>query len=345
MRALLLERPGEAMRLTEIADPQPADEEVVVAVRACGIGLTLLWTTLERYSGGSLPSKLPRVIGHEIAGDVVAVGGSVRHVAVGDRVAAYYYLICGTCQACAMGRDSLCERLAGYIGRQIDGGFADLVALPERNVRPLPDGVTYEQGAVATDALATPFHVLHRRAQVRPSETVVVVGGSGGVGIHQVKLARALGAQVIAVDVGTEKQEFALAHGAHVAIDATVAPFDEQVREHTGGKGADVVVEMVGTGATVGPSIRSLSPIGRLVLVGTYEPTTPLDLTVRTLTGEQTVMTSRYCTRSDLSEALRMVATGIVEPVITRRCGLEEVNATLEAIRRREVSGRAVMLA
>lgn len=344
MRALLLETPGEPMRLTEVPDPRPAAGEVVVAVRACGVGLTLLWTTLERYSGGALPSRLPRIIGHEIAGDVIEVGSDVRDVAVGDRVVAYYYLTCGSCRYCAAGRESLCERLAGYIGRQIDGGLAERVALPAHNVRLLPDAVTYEQGAVATDALATPFHVLHRRAEVRPTETVVVVGGSGGVGIHQVKLARALGARVISVDVGKDKQAFATAHGAHVAIDAETAPFDEQVLEHTGGRGADVVVEMVGTERTVGPSMRCLSPIGRLVLVGTYEPSTPLGLTVRSLTGEQTVMTSRYCTRSDVSEALDLVAAGTVEPVITVRCGLEDVNATLAAIGRREVSGRAVAL-
>lgn len=345
MRALLLETPGGPMRITEVPDPQPGPGEVIVAVRACGIGLTLLWTIQERWAGGSLPSKLPRIIGHEIAGDVIAVGDDVRHVRPGERVVSYYYLTCGACRYCALGRESLCQRLAGYVGRQIDGGFADLVALPERNVRHLPDGVTYEQGAVATDALATPFHVLHRRAEVRPTETVVVVGGAGGVGIHQVKLARALGAQVISVDVGPEKQAFALEHGAHIAIDATSAPFDDQVREHTGGLGADVVVEMVGTEATVGPSVRSLSPIGRLILVGTYEPSASLGLTVRTLTGEQSVMTSRYCTRSDLSESLDLIATGVVEPVITRRCGIDDVNATLDAIERREVNGRAVMLA
>jgi D-arabinose 1-dehydrogenase-like Zn-dependent alcohol dehydrogenase len=343
VRALVLRSPGRPMELTELPEPTASSGHVVVRVRACGVGLTLAWTAQDRWSGGSEPGKLPRVIGHEIAGEVVEVASDVRHVRVGDRVVAYYYLTCGVCRYCALGRETLCDNLRGWIGRQIDGGLAEYVSLPAWNTRPLPASVSYEDGAVASDAVATPLHVLRSRARVSPGETVVVVGGAGGVGIHAVLVAKALGARAICVDIGDEKMAFALQAGADLAIDASDAPFDEQVMDYTGGMGADVVVEMVGTDETVSPSLRSLSKVGRLLLVGTYEPGTPLGLSVRSLTGEQAVIASRYCTRSEVSEALSLVEHGTVSPVITVRCSLEEVQDVLDAIVRREVAGRAVM--
>lgn len=344
MKALVLHTAGEPMELRELPDPSAGPDDVVVRVRACGVGLTLVWTAQGRWPGGSAEGNLPRVIGHEIAGDVVEVGPDVTHVKVGDRVVAYYYLTCGVCRYCVLGRDSLCENLGGFVGRQIDGGFAEYVALPAWNTRPLPDEVSYEDGAVASDAVATPIHVLSARAAVQPGETVAVVGGAGGVGIHAVLVANALGARSICVDLGEEKLAFARQAGAQLTVDAADGPFDEQVRALTGGRGADVVVEMVGNPQTVEPSIRSLSKIGRLLLVGTYDPSTPLNLTFRTLGAEQSVVASRYCSRSEVSQALDLVAQGAVSPVITRRCQLEEVQEVLDAIARREVSGRAVMV-
>lgn len=342
MRAMVLNQPGGALELEEISRPEPKAGEVVVRVRACGVGLTLLWTKQDRWSGGSLPAKLPRIIGHEVAGDVVEVGDEVPGIAVDDRVAVYYYLTCGFCQRCAGGREDLCDNLAGYVGRQIDGGLADYICVPAWNLRPMPDAVDYVSGAVAADALATPLHVLRARAEVQPGETVLVVGGGGGVGVHAVQMARALGARPIAVDIGDAKLALAREAGAEMALDATDGPFDEAVVDYTRGEGADVVVEMVGTSATVGPSLRSLSKIGRLVLVGTYEPSTPLDLAVRSFTGEQTVMTSRYCTRGEVSDVLGMVAHEILRPLVTRKCSLEQADEVLEAIANREVAGRAV---
>lgn len=344
MKAMVLHEREGPMRLEEVPAPSPGPGEVVVRVRACGLGLTLVWTKNDRWSGGRLPAKLPRIIGHEVSGDIVEVGVGVDGVAEGDRVAVYYYLTCGACRMCVGGREDLCDNLNGYVGRQIDGGLAEYLRLPASNVRPVPDGVDYVGAAVAVDALATPLHVLRARADVREGETVLVVGGGGGVGVHVVHLARALGARPLCVDLGNEKLELARSAGAEWAVDAAEGPFDEAVADYTGGRGADVVVEMVGTSQTVGPSLRSLATTGRLVLVGTYDPQTPLDLTVRSLTGEQSVLASRYCTRHEVSQVLEMLAHGIVRTVVTRTCALEEADAVLAAIARGEIAGRAAVV-
>jgi D-arabinose 1-dehydrogenase-like Zn-dependent alcohol dehydrogenase len=342
MKAMVLETVGGPLTSQDIPTPTPGTGEALIRVRACGLGLTLVWTKQDRWSGGIRPGKLPRVIGHEIAGEVVDVGDAVSGLAGGDRVVAYYNLLCGRCQMCVSGREDLCDNLEGYIGRQIDGGLAEYVSLPARNLRPLPAGVSDLHAAVAADALATPLHVLRARADVREGETVLVVGGGGGVGVHAVALARALGARPLCVDIGKTKLDLARASGAEWTVDATEGGFDEAVAEYTGGKGADVVVEMVGTSATVGPSFRSLSKTGRMVLVGTYEPDASLGLDVKSMRGERAVLGSRYCTRAEVSEALELVANGIVKPVVTRTCSLEEADEVLEAISRREVAGRAV---
>lgn len=342
MRAMVLDEPGGKLHLRELPTPQPGTGEVLLRVKACGLGLTLVWTKKDRWSGGSKPAKLPRVIGHEVAGEVVALGDGVRGVGEGDRVAVYYYLTCGICQWCAGGREDLCDNLEGFVGRQIDGGLAEYMTLPSWNVRRIPDAVDDVSAAVAADALATPLHVLRARADVHEGETVLVVGGGGGVGIHMVTLARALGARPLCVDIGERKLDLARASGAEWAIDATDGPFDEAVRDYTNGKGADVVVEMVGTSDTVGPSLRSLGKAGRIVMVGSYDPQTPLPLTVRGLAGEQVMLASRYCTRKEVSDVLDLIAAGIVSPVVTRTCALEEADDVLDAIFRREVAGRAV---
>lgn len=347
MRAMLLREQGTPLELVDLPEPTAGPGEVVVRVRACGLGLTVVWNRDGRGAPGAdrLAPKLPRVIGHEVTGEVVEVGTGVRGVAEGDGVAVYYYLTCGgICQLCASGRDDLCDHFAGYVGQHVDGGLAEFVRLPAINVRPLPDGVDWVDGAVATDALATPLHVLRSRARLRQAETVLVVGGGGGVGVHMVAMARALGARAICVDIGEEKLALARDAGAEAAIDATDGPFDEAVADHTGGRGADVVVEMVSTEDTIGPSLRSLSKIGRLVLVGTYAPGTPMNLSVRSIRGEQEILASRYCTRAELSETLAMVAAGLVKPIVTRTCALEESSLVLDAIRDRQVAGRAAAI-
>jgi D-arabinose 1-dehydrogenase-like Zn-dependent alcohol dehydrogenase len=339
MKALVLKEVGGPLTLEEVPRPQPGPGEALVRVRACGLGLTLVWN---RNGRGGASGKLPRIIGHEIAGDVTEVGPSVDGFAPGDRVNVYYYLICGNCRWCNRGRDDLCDRQAGVVGRQIDGGLAEYVKLPVRNLCQIPPEVSYVDAAVTADAIATPVHVLRERAHLRAPDTVLVVGAGGGVGVHMVQMARVLGAsQVIAVDITAEKLALATQNGADAVINSAEVGFDEEVLRLTKGRGADVVVEMVGVPATLERSLRSVGKGGRLVLVGTYDAKAALPVTQDSLRGECTVTGSRYCARHELAEAVDMVAQGRIRPTITRTCRLEEADDVLRSIERMELAGRA----
>jgi len=203
----------------------------------------------------------------------------------------------------------------------------------------------YVDGAVTADAIATPMHVLRERARLRASETVLVVGAGGGVGIHMVQMARALGGRVLAVDLSADKLALAKEEGADETINSAEVAFDEEARRLTGGRGVDVVVEIVGTRETMEASIRSLGKGGRLVVVGTYEPDAALTVSPRLLIHNEIILTgSRYCSRQDLVETVEMVVRGRIRPIVTRTCSLEESDEVLRMIERKELTGRAAVV-
>jgi propanol-preferring alcohol dehydrogenase len=338
---LLLKELGGPLSLEDVPVPQPGPGEVLVRVRACGLGLTLVWN---RNGRGGTSGKLPRIIGHEIAGDITQVGDFVSGFKSGDRVNVYYYLTCGNCRWCDRGRDDLCDNLAGTVGRQIDGGLAEYVKLPARNLCPIPPEMSYIDAAVTADAVATPVHVLRERAQLKAPETVLIVGAGGGVGIHMVQMAKILGVRVIAVDITAEKLALARENGADEVINSREVSFDKAASQITRGRGADVVVEMVGLPETLEKSLGSLGKAGRLVWVGAYDNDAILALSHRSLSGEIVLTGSRYCARSELAEAVELVARGRIRPAVTKICQLEEADSVLRSIERMELAGRACVV-
>ncbi len=345
MKALLLKEPGGSLHLEETPIPQPGSGEALVRVRACGLGLTLVWNRQGRGFGrGTIRDKTPRIIGHEIAGDVVEIGPNVTSFQPGDRVNVYFYLTCGNCRWCNVGREDLCDNHAGYVGRQIDGGLAEYVKLPERNLCRIPPAMDYVDAAITADAIATPVHVLRERARVKAPETVLVVGAGGGVGIHMVQLAKALGARVLAVDISAEKLALAREMGADAVINSRETGFEEEARRLTGGRGVDVVVEMVGAADTMQASLDSLGKGGRLVFVGSYNSQATLPLNARSLSNELVLTGSRYCSRQELADAVELVAQGRIRPVVTHICQLEEADAALQSIEAMELAGRACVV-
>ena len=340
MKALVLREPGGPLVLEDVPRPRPGPGEVIVRVKACGLGLTLVWNR----NGRRGPGRLPRVIGHEIAGDVVELGDRVERFRPGDRVTVYYYLTCGECRWCKRGRDDLCEDQLGNVGRETDGGLAEYVKLPAHNLCRLPPEVTDVAGAITADAVATSVHVLGSRAATRPGETVLIVGAGGGVGIHMVQVAALLGARVIAADRGEAKLSLAAANGATEVLDATTRALDEEIASLTDGHGVDVVVDLVGSDDTMRQGLASLGRGGRLVLVGSYSPDASLTVAHGTLAGERALLGSSYCTRAELEQAVELVARGRIRPVVTRTCRLDEADAVLGAVERQEVAGRACVI-
>ncbi|MFQ5896437.1 MAG: alcohol dehydrogenase catalytic domain-containing protein, partial [Nitrospinota bacterium] len=344
MRASVLDGPHKPFRLEERPVPKAGPGEAVVRVRACGAGLTIQHT-----KAGRAAAKFPIVIGHEIAGEVTEVGPGAEGLRVGERVTPHFYLTCGRCKWCRLNRETLCENLLGHIGRDIDGGYAEYVKLPARNLVPLPDSLPYEEHpaevAVICDAVATPYKVV-RRARLAPLEDVLVVGAGGGVGIHMVMMARWAGARVIGVDLGEAKLQAAMEAGAHAVIDASKDDVVGSARRLTGGRGVDVAISFVGSPKAMEPAFRSLGPGGRLIaLAGAAEG--PFSLHPRDLlSGEREVLGSRYVTKQELIETLALVARGDIWPKVTERVPFE-LEAVEEIHRRLEegsVIGRAVVV-
>ena len=316
--------------------PEVGPLDVLIKVKACGIGYTL--TNLR---AGRLGGSVPRIIGHEIGGIVEEVGPMVTTCKPGDRVCVSFYLTCGHCKWCVNGRETLCENFGGYVGAAIDGGFAEYAKIPERNVLPIPEGVGFAEAGVTTDAVATNWHVFKERCKTKPNDRVLVVGAGGGVGIHAVQVAKAFGAYVIGADVSQEKLELAKEYGADEVINASDKEMAQETLRITGGKGADAVVDMVSTKQTLEAGIRSLGVSGTLVLVGVAQNVASLDFEIMRLILDELVLTGCRCaTRQEIRESLELVSKGVVRPVVMNTFPLEEANRVQELIDNMELSGR-----
>ena len=167
MKALVLEAAGEPFKIKTVPDPVPGPGEAVVRVITCGAGLTI-----QHVRAGRIEVDYPRIIGHEITGVVEALGAGVTSLKVGDPVTAYFYLTCGHCHWCRIDRETLCENFGGYVGREVDGGYAELMKLPAQNFIKIPDGLDWKghpaEVGVICDAIATPTPAASRSKRHRP---------------------------------------------------------------------------------------------------------------------------------------------------------------------------------
>ena len=268
MRALVLEKFGGPFVPKDVPTPAIAPHEALVRVRNVGVCGTDVKIRADRMGLG----VIPLIMGHEIAGEVAEVGSEVRGFAPGDRVVVNFYITCGRCQFCRVGRDTLCPEVRQH-GFTIDGGFAEYLKTPGINLCKVPDHVSLEGACILGDAVATAYHAITKRAQVRPGTTLALIG-VGGVGLHALQMARLAGGWVIAVDVSEARLALAKSLGADAVVDARSGPFHEAVRKLTDGQGVDVVLEFVSNQQTLPSSYQSVKRAGRLVFVG-YTPACP----------------------------------------------------------------------
>jgi len=234
---------------------------VLVRVKAAGI----CHSDVHYRAGTSGVGSLPQTLGHEVAGVIEEVAPGVTGAAPGDRVCLHYLLTCGECHYCRTGNEQFCTT-GKMIGKHVDGGYAEYIAVPARNAVPLPDDVPFEQAAVMMCSSSTSFHAL-RKARVSAGDTVAVFG-AGGLGMSAIQLARAMGAvEVYAIDINDDKLRQAAAYGAVPVNAREVDPVGE-IRRLTGGRGVDVAVEVIGLPVTMEQAVRSLAVHGRAALAG-----------------------------------------------------------------------------
>ena len=337
MRALVLEKFGGPFVPKDVPTPAIAPHEALVRVRNVGVCGTDVKIRADRMGLG----VIPLIMGHEIAGEVAEVGREVRGVAPGDRVVVNFYITCGRCQFCRVGRDTLCPEVRQH-GFTIDGGFAEYLKTPGINLCKVPDHVSLEGACILGDAVATAYHAITKRAQVRPGTTLALIG-VGGVGLHALQMAKMAGGWVIAVDVNDARLELARTLGADAVVDARSGLFHVAVRALTGGEGVDVVLEFVANQQTLPSSYRSVKRAGRLVFVG-YTPELPMSVMPHELVrNELEIVGSRANTKQELQETMDLVARGRIKPIVDRIFPLTEIEDAFDALREGRPLGRNVL--
>ena len=318
-------------RLEVLTRPMPAAQrgEAVVRVAATAV----CHTDLEIYTGRHPGVRLPVVMGHEATGIVEAVGDDVTRVRPGQAVLLNPIIACGTCESCGRGRGNLCAN-AGLFGREMDGSLAEHVVLPERYLYPLPEHLPLA-AATLIETLATVRHA-QERARIAPDESVVVLG-QGVAGLLHTQLARLSRARpVVAVSRSDWKLELARRRQADRVVNSTRENAIAAVREATGGRGADVVIDAAGDPALIAPAIEMLAPGGRLLVYGISHRPVPDFTTFPLYYKELTLYGSRALTPGDFGPAIDLVASGAidVDGFITASYPLDRVAAAFEEYER-----------
>ena len=328
----------EVLKYEAAPDPQIAADEVLVRVKACALNHLDLWLR-QGVSDWMIP--LPHIAGSDISGEVAEVGAQVKRVKAGERVLLCPGISCGQCEACFKGLDSACRNYT-VLGVFVDGGYAELVKAPEANVIPIPGDLSFDEAAAVPLVFLTAWHMLFTRAQLRPGEDVLVIGGGSGVGSAAIQIAKAVNARVIATAGADWKLEKARALGADEVINHSRQSISGEVRRFTAKRGVDVIVEHVGA-AVWEECFNSLATYGRLVTCGVTSGG-EVKLNVQGLFGRQrTVMGSFMGGKAELLEALKLIARRKLKAVIDSAFPLQEAAAAQRKMESREFFGKILL--
>ena len=336
MRAVRFHGVGRPLAVEDVDRPRPGREDVLIDVAAAGV----CGTELHFLDGLLAPARTPITLGHEVAGVVAEVGDAVEHVAVGDRVAVHYLHACGRCRWCRTGDDHLCDAPLGFLAFATDGGFAEQIVVPASATVPVPEGLDLAAAAVLCCSGTTALHAVDM-AGVAAGATAVVYG-TGGVGLALVQVLREAGARPIAVARNPERLALAQELGAEATVNATTEDVAVAIRDATGGVGADVVFELVGTRETGAAALASLGKRGTLVYVGYSFDRVEID-PLSLVVPEQRIVTSVGNRRSELVGALDLAARGGLVTRVTQH-PLDDAGRVLDDLRAGRVVGRAVLI-
>jgi NADPH2:quinone reductase len=322
MHAWLCENPigVEALQWKELPTPSPKAGEVVIAIKAASLNFPDLLTVQNKYQ---FKPPLPFVPGSEYAGLVEAVGEGVKHLKVGDAVAA--------------------------IGSS--GGFATHACVAAAGVMPLPPGFAFDDAAAFVMTYGTTHHALIDRAQLKAGETLLVLGAAGGVGTAAIQIGKVLGARVIAAASSDAKCDFCTSIGADATINYTTANIRDALKTLTDGKGPDVVYDPVG-GDLAEPVFRSIAWRGRYLVVGFAQgsiPSLPLNLALLKGASIVGVFWGDFARRepkanaAGLAELARWYGEGKIKPAIDQKLPMEQLPAAYARMGSRQVLGKVVM--
>lgn len=336
MRAAVMQDFGDALSIESVPQPEPGPGEILIRVEACGVchsDLHIVEGDQPRFRAGTKPRLIP---GHEVVGRVVALGAGASGHQVGDRVGvAWRAGSCGQCEMCRSGHENLCPN-GGVTGMTVDGGYAQFMCARADYAIPVPGELSAEEAAPLFCAGVTSYRAV-KQAGVGPGQKVGVIG-VGGLGHLAVQIARALGAEIIALDTSDEKLALAKELGASQVFRADQADSAKAIRK-TGG--VHVAVVTSAAKAAFDTALSILRPTGTMSVVGL--PSEPLQIPALALVGgELRVMGSAVGTRDDVRAVLDMAARGQVKCRVHTRA-LDEVNEVLDEMRQGRIDGRVVL--
>lgn len=341
MKAIVVSGHGEADVLTmqEIERPVPHGRQVLLKVLACGVCRRDI---IIRKGPAQRGNVSPLVLGHEIAGEVVALGPDARNFKPGDRVCSTQReYVCGCCSMCRSEKEALCPDLR-FLGQNAMGGYAEYTLVNDDNLALIPAGVDDATAAIVACAVGTSYNAVCDTGQVRAGECILI-SGMGGLGIHAIQIARAAGAFVIASTRTAAKVQSLKDLGAHAVVVAEDGKFSRGVREAAGGQGVDIVVDTVG-GAVFQEVLRAIKLGGRIVLVGEVTGQ-PVEITMAAIYRRGLEIRSATSTsRRQLETVLRLVASGQVRPIVDRTMPLADAAIAHRMVEDNAVTGRIVLI-
>ncbi|NTW03520.1 MAG: alcohol dehydrogenase catalytic domain-containing protein [Oscillochloris sp.] len=329
MKAAIFYGPEQPLVVEEVPTPTPGPGQILVRVAACGV----CHTDLHYIDHGTPTFKAPPLIlGHEVSGTVAALGAGVTGWREGERVLLPAVYSCGQCAMCRTGRENICDQMIMF-GNNVDGGYAEYLLAPAKDVFRLPEEIPLVEGSIIADAITTPYHAVVNRGQVKPGDWVVVIG-CGGIGLNVVQTAAALGARVIAVDLADAKLAWATRLGATATVNPQrVDRLDKEVRRITGAA-ADIAFEAIGNPKAQEQAFSCLRTGGRLVLVG-FSPH-PMSLNSgKVMYREMDIVGSLGCRPVDYPRVIELARRGQIKvaELVTHRFPLSEINRAFDALR------------
>ena len=338
MKALILKGPNEPFIFEDVPDPIPQNGEAVAKVLACGSGLTI-----QHVKAGRTKVDFPIIIGHEITAEIVELRGDCGELKVGMPVTAYFYLTCGHCKWCKINRETLCDNFKGYIGRQINGGYAEYISLPAKNFIPIPLSINYKENPIETgiisDAIATPLKVI-KKARIDITDKVGVIGAGGGLGIHMLRMLNLYNIETIAIETKQIKEKSCRDSGASEFINPNSNSKKEVIEDFTNNSGLDVVIDFVSSKSSLETGTELLGSGGRLVTLGGSGEFFNID-SGNMLLKEIEIIGSRYCSKQEVIDSLNLVSNGLITPLVTEKVSPYQANDLHERIEKGNVIGRA----
>lgn len=341
MKAVRVHAPGDGdhLRYEDVSDPQlRSPNDVIVKVKAAAVNRFDLTV---RAGFVCNATSTPRILGADGAGTVVSVGGEVNNIKAGAAVCLYPAIGCGHCESCANEQEFLCRK-SRLLGECEDGTYAEYVRVPAKNCFPVPAGLSFEEAAAFPLVYATAWRMLFTHANLKPGESILIIGAGGGVASAALQLALVFGAQVFVSSRSAEKLTAAKELGAHHGIDSRIHELPKEVRRLTGKRGVDVVVNNVG-GQTWGAGLATLARGGRLVTCGSLGGATPKSDLRRIFWHHLTIFAASSLTRREFGRVLTFFDGSRRKPIIDRVLPLADANQAHQRMQQGQQFGKIVL--